>query len=81
MAYALVNNTGDRDYHGTVVEFLENIADERVRGVVMVAITDSGPFLGWNCTALDMAAAASVVQAQSTLNYMELEAEDDEDCD
>lgn len=79
MAYALVNTAGERDYHGTVVEFLEAIEAERVRGVVMVAITDNGPYLSWNCTPLDMAAAASVVQAQSVLNYMDLEADEDED--
>lgn len=79
MAYALVNTAGERDYHGTVVEFLEAIESESVRGVVMVAITDNGPYQSWNCTPLDFAAAAAVVQAQSVLNYMDLEDDEDDD--
>ena len=68
MPYALLNTAGDRDYHGTVIEFLEAIESERVHGVVMVAITDDGPFLSWNATPLDFAAAASMVQAQAVIN-------------
>lgn len=71
MPYALINTSGDRDYHGTLVEFLEAIEEEDVHGVVMVAITGSGPYVSWNCSPLDMAAAASVLQAQSVKNYME----------
>lgn len=78
MAYALVNTSGDKDYHKAVVQFLENIERAPVRGVVMIAVCDDGPRLSWDCTPMDMALAASVVQAQATLNYMDLEADEDE---
>ena len=81
MPYALISGSGEKDYHETVVRFLENIEDTKVRGVVMVAITEDGPYLSWNCSPIDMAAAASVVQAQSTLNYSELEDEPDDGFD
>lgn len=77
--YALVNTSGDRKYHEVVLRFLEEIEHDEVRGVVMVAITDAGPYLSWDCTPIDFAAAANVVQAQSVLNYMG--GMDDEDCD
>lgn len=79
MAYALLSSSGDKDYHESVVRFLEDIENVTVRGVVMVAITDDGPYLSWNCTPVDFAAAASMVQAQATVNYMDLE--DDGDVD
>lgn len=79
MAYALVNTTGDKGHHEVVLKFLEEIEHDDVRGVVLVAITDAGPYLSWDCSPLDFAAAANVVQAQSVLNYMELEADEDED--
>lgn len=79
MAYALVNTSGDKDYHKAVVRFLESIENAPVRGVVMVAITDGGPYLSWDCTPADMAVAASMVQAQAILNYMG--GMEDEDCD
>ena len=81
MAYALVNTSGERDYHKSVIQFLESIENAPVRGVVMVAIADDGPCMAWDCTPLDFAAAASVVQAQSVVNYIDLEADEDEDCD
>lgn len=83
MAYALINSSGDRDYHECVLRFLEEIEPEKVRGVVMVAITEAGPYLSWDCNNVDFAAAASMVQAQATVNYQIgiLEEDDDEDCD
>ena len=77
--YALLNTSGDREYHKSVLQFLEDIEDVAVRGVVMVAITDEGPFMSWDCTPIDMAAAASVVQSQATLNYMEGMNDEDDD--
>ena len=79
MAYALVNNSGDKDYHSAVVQFLEEIEHDDVRAVAMVAITDAGPYLSWLSTPVDFAAMASMMQAQATLNYME-GADEDEDC-
>lgn len=79
MAYALINSTGPKDYHKAVLQFLEEIENDNVRGVVMVAISDDGPYLSWDCNNVDFAAAASLVQAQSTLNYMEgMDHEDDD---
>lgn len=70
MAYALLNTSEEKDYHKAVLSFLEEIEHDDVRGVVMVAITEAGPYLSWDCNNLDFAAAANVVQAQSVLNYM-----------
>ena len=79
MSYALLNDTGNKDYHKAVVQFLENIEHDEVRGVVLVAITEAGPYLSWDCNNIDFAAAASVVQAQSTMNYMGgMETDEDE---
>lgn len=69
MPYALINSSGDKEYHDVVLRFLENIEDENVRGVVLVAMCDDGPHMSWDCTRTDMAVAASMVQAQATLNY------------
>lgn len=80
MAYALINSSGERDYHAAVLKFLDNIESDNVCAVAMVAITDNGPYLSWLATPIDFAAMASMMQAQSTLNYMEGE-DDDEDCD
>lgn len=79
MPYALINTSGERDYHAAVVKFLEEIEHDKVSGVVMVAITDAGPYISWDCNNIDFAAAANVVQAQSVKNYMG--GMDDEDCD
>lgn len=81
MPYALVNTSGDKEYHKSVLQFLEDIENVGVKGVVMVAITDEGPFLSWCSTPLDFATAASVVQAQATQFYLDGGMVDDEDCD
>lgn len=86
MPYALVNTTGDKDYHKAVIQFLEDIEHTHVSGVVMVAITDDGPYLSWDCSPIEMAAVASLVQSQATLNfqdgmYDDEEDGEDEDCD
>lgn len=80
MAYAIVNTSGDRDYHNAVVQFLEAIEEDTVHGVAMVAICDSGPYLSWLSTPTDFAAMASVMQSQATLNFMD-GADEDEDFD
>lgn len=80
MPYALINTSGDKDYHKAVVEWLETIDEMKVRGVVLVAVCDEGPCVSWDCTPMDMAAAASFVQAQSVLNYMN-GVDEDEDSD
>lgn len=79
MAYALLNTSGDKDYHAAVVRFLEDIDEEEVDGVVLIALTKKGPFLNWLATQRDLGAAAAALQAQFTLNYTR--SEDDEDCD
>ena len=80
MAYALVNTSGDRNYHGTVTRFLEDIEHEKVEGVVLVAITKRGPFVSWNCSPMHMAASAAILQAQTNQFYQEA-MHDEEDCD
>ena len=71
MSYALLSTTGDKDYHGTVIGFLEDLEDYEVDGVVMVAITKDGPILHWNATNRDFHAAASAVQSQATILFEE----------
>lgn len=79
MPYALLNTSGDKDYHTAVVRFLEDIEDEEVDAVVLIGMTKKGPFLHWLASQRDLGAAAAALQAQFTLNYTR--SEDDEDCD
>ena len=82
MAYALINSSGERDYHDAVLRFLESIEDAEVHGVVMVAVCSDGPYLSWAATPMELAVAASVLQAQVVKDYIELEddGDDEKDC-
>ena len=81
MPYALMNSSGDKDYHSAIIRFLEDIEEEDVSGVVCVAITKSGPFLSWCASPIDIATAASVLQAQATEFYLNGGMCEDEDVD
>lgn len=62
MAYALVNTTGDKDYHETVVRLLESLEDRRVKSLAIVAICDDGHSVNWyNSGAMDLKRMAGVL--------------------
>ena len=78
MAYALLHSGDSRDYHKTVVEFLETLEDYDVNGVVLIADTTDGPTISWNCSLKEIGAAAAALQATFTDKLLNGDDEDED---
>lgn len=86
MAYALVNTSGDKDYHAMVVQFLESLEDRQVKSLALVALCDDGHSVKWGGSdALALKRMAGVLDLAAVRQMIAEDfpngGEENEDCD
>lgn len=79
MSYALVNTSGNREYHETVLRFLDEVADRDVTAMALVALCDDGHQVNYyNSDELDLKRMAGILDL-TAIRLMGGMDDDDED--